>query len=263
MALYTSFLAIGASLGVIISGLITIHHEWRVIYQVATPLIGFVLLLAFFTFPETAYIRDVPTNDKAALASPRLPSTDQSNDRDVERSSTPVPAKKPYFQTLGVFGRTLTHESLLKLVVRPLGLICLPPVLWAALVQAVTIGFLVAISSNIDLAFHTTYGFESWQVGLCFIGAIVGSFIGIPAGGHLGDIIADWFTRRNGGVRDPEMRLPTMLPSLITMPLSLILYGVGIEHKLHWICPTIGLGLCTFLPVSSVLPWTYANKKKQ
>jgi hypothetical protein len=113
-------------------------------------------------------------------------------------------------------------------------------------VQSVTIGFLVAISSNIDVAFHNTYGFESWQVGLCFIGAIVGSIIGIPAGGLLGDIIADWFTRRNGGIRDPEMRLPTILPSLITMPLSLILYGVGIEYKLHWICPTIGLGLRTF-----------------
>ena len=61
MALYTSFLAMGASLGVIISGLITINHTWRVIYQVASPLIGFVLLLAFFTFPETAYIRDTHT----------------------------------------------------------------------------------------------------------------------------------------------------------------------------------------------------------
>lgn len=68
--------------------------------------------------------------------------------------------------------------------------------------------------------------------------------IGIPAGGQLGDMVADYFTRRNGGIREPEMRLPAMIPSLITTPLALILYGVGIEKKLHWMCPTIGLGLC-------------------
>ncbi|KAK0657330.1 major facilitator superfamily domain-containing protein [Cercophora newfieldiana] len=263
MALYTSFLAMGASLGVIISGLITINHTWRVIYQVASPLIGFVLLLAFFTFPETAYIRDTPTpitkptlrpasaDDVEAVPSSTPEKTSSSEttttaSRPASPPATVAPKKKTYLQSLRIFHKPLTNESLFKLVLRPLGLICLPPVLWAALVQSVTIGFLVAISSNIDLAFHNTYGFESWQVGLCFVSAIVGSFIGIPAGGHLADIIADWFTRRNGGVRDPEMRLPTMLPSLITMPLSLILYGVGIEKGLHWICPTIGLGLLSF-----------------
>lgn len=128
-----------------------------------------------------------------------------------------------------------------------MGLICLPPVLWAALVQAVTIGFLVAVTSNVDVAFNETYVFESWQVGLCFISGIIGALLGIPAGGQLGDKVADWFTKRNGGVRDPEMRLPAMLPSLITTPLALVLYGVGIQHKLHWIVPTVGLGLCKFI----------------
>ncbi|KAK0631993.1 major facilitator superfamily domain-containing protein [Immersiella caudata] len=264
MALYTSFLAVGASLGVIISGLITINHHWRVIYQVASPLIGAVLLLAFFTFPETAYIRDTPSAPTTKPSSPRLTlSTDDveratpenataattTDNSTSSRPSSPATAsaKKSYLSTLRVFStKPLTTEPLHKLVLRPLGLICLPPVLWAALVQSVTIGFLVAISSNIDLAFHNTYGFESWQVGLCFVAAIIGSFIGIPAGGHLADIIADWYTTRNGGVRDPEMRLPTMIPSLVAMPLSLILYGVGIEKGLHWIVPTIGVGLLSF-----------------
>lgn len=42
------------------------------------------------------------------------------------------------------------------------------------------------------------------------------------------------------------MRLPAMVPCLIATPLSLILYGVGIHYRLHWICPTIGLGLCEY-----------------
>jgi hypothetical protein len=228
-----------------LSSLITKDHEWVVIYEVAAALIGLVLLLAFFTFPETAYIRAIdPSEDVPGrpLSSGEKPDVTASSD--VEQAARPIPPKQSYWQSLKIFHRTLTNESFLKLVMRPLGLICLPPVLWAALVESVTIGFLVAVTSNVDVAFEATYGFQSYQVGLCFFAAIIGSIIGIPAGGHLGDKIADWFTRRNGGIRDPEMRLPAMIPCLITTPLALVLYGVGIEHKLHWICPTIGLGLC-------------------
>jgi len=47
----------GVSLGIIISGAITIHNSWRVIYLVGTVAIGVLLLLIIFTFPETAYNR--------------------------------------------------------------------------------------------------------------------------------------------------------------------------------------------------------------
>lgn len=152
--------------------------------------------------------------------------------------------KHSYLQSLRVVPQApLTSESLWTLFARPLGLVCLPPVLWAALVQSVTIGFLVAVTSNVAPAFRSAYGFEPYQVGLCFVAAVVGSLLGIPAGGHLGDAVADFLTRRNGGVRDPEMRLPGMMLCLVTTPLALVLFGVGIEHRLHWMCPTVGLGL--------------------
>jgi hypothetical protein len=228
-----------------IRSLITLNHHWRVIFQVSAALIGLVLLLIFFTLPETAYIRVLPqaSDDESS------PSSTEKVGASVtvtERPFHPLSARTTYLESLKLFpDKALTTESLLKLVIRPVGLICLPPVLWAALVEAGTIGFLVAVGSNVDVAFATTYQFKSWQTALCFVAAVVGSVAGIPAGGQLGDKVADWLTRRNGGVRDPEMRLPAMIPSLIAAPLSLILFGVGIEHKLHWICPTIGIGLRT------------------
>lgn len=141
----------------------------------------------------------------------------------------------------------MTSENFFKLVVRPLGLIFLPPVLWAALVEAATIGFLVAMTSNVEIAFEKTYHFKSWQVGLCFISAIIGCLLGIPVGGKFGDVVADYFTRRNGGVRDPEMRLPAMIPALITSPLALVLFGVAIQRSMHWIVPTISIALRKFI----------------
>lgn len=237
------------------------------IYEVASAFIGLILLIAFFAFPETAFLREKALSMEAqSYHLQQLPSgvSDPLIDADGVKAShlhtdleehaphsqrylPPLKRnKKTYLQQLRIFSGTYTTEPLHKIFLRPLGLICLPPVLWSALVESVTIGFLVAVSSNVDSAFESAYGFESWQVGLCFISACIGAMVGIPAGGQLGDLVADYLTRRNGGIRKPEMRLPAMIPSLITTPLALVLYGVGIEKKLHWMCPTIGLGLCEF-----------------
>lgn len=237
--------------------MITINNNWRVIYEVASAFIGLILLVAFFAFPETAFPRgETPESEHYGHHLQQLPSSmsdpiadgmkdkELRTDLELASSSRTAPKRKTYLEMLKLYNGTFTTEPLYKIFLRPLGLICLPPVLWSALVESVTIGFLVAVTSNVGSAFQTAYGFESWQIGLCFISACVGSLIGIPAGGQLGDFVADYLTRRNGGIRTPEMRLPAMIPSLITTPLALILYGVGIERQLHWICPTIGLGLC-------------------
>lgn len=228
----------------------------------ASAFIGLILLFAFFFFPETAFRRGgIRHEDRAhgreshQVSGSRAPGSSKSDeialgtadhhsDSDPPAGSATLMKRKSYLENLRLFHGTFTSEPLYKIFLRPLGLIFLPPVLWSALVESVTIGFLVAVTSNVDSAFSATYDFASWQVGLCFISACIGSVIGIPAGGQLGDFVADYFTRRNGGIREPEMRLPAMIPCLITTPLALVLYGVGIQHKLHWICPTIGLGLC-------------------
>lgn len=167
-----------------------------------------------------------------------------------------IPQRKTFLQEMKLFNGTYTQESLMTLFIRPIALVVLPPVLWGSLVMSVTIGFLVAVTSNVASAFSNAYGFEPYQTGLCFFSSIIGSLIGVLAGGHLGDMSADWLTKRNGGLREPEMRLPAILISLITTPLALVLYGAGIQYDLHWMCPTIGLGLCKrFL----VLPQSYCQ----
>lgn len=48
------------------------------------------------------------------------------------------------------------------------------------------------------------------------------------------------------------MRLVAIGPNIILGPLALILYGVGIDKKLHWIVPTIGLALLNYAIASAV-----------
>ena len=221
--------------------MITINHPWRVIYDVAIALIAFTLILAFFTFPETVYIRPIEIDID------HEPTVEDKGDVVLSDStSSSIPPKKTYLQSLKLFSGTYTEETFWRLCIRPFALILLPPVLWCSLVQSVTIGFIVAVTSNVASAYATAYHMKPYETGLCFIAAIIGALIGIFCGGYLGDKTADFFTKRNGGIREPEMRLPAMMFSLISTPLSLILYGIGIQYKLHWMCPTVGLALLNF-----------------
>jgi MFS family permease len=259
MSMYTAALNIGVGGGMIIDGLITINHPWRVIYYVAAALIGTAALMVFLTFPETAYNRsahpDGITTDLHHESAAYHHDGSKEDDPEVNvvqtihRETAEInehPQKRSWFQELRLFNGTFTEESLIQMALRPIGLLILPPILWATLVQSVTIGFITAVTSNVASAFSTTYNFEAWKSGLTFIAAIVGAGLGIIFGGRISDWVADFFTKRNNGIREPEMRLPAMIICCVTAPLSLILYGVGIQEKLHWICPTIGIGLLNF-----------------
>ncbi|KAK1637438.1 hypothetical protein BDP81DRAFT_317979, partial [Colletotrichum phormii] len=158
---------------------------------------------------------------------------------------------KTYLAAMKVFSGAYTSEPLLALMFRPLVAIALPAVFWATLINAITTGMIVVISANFSNAFSTVYDFQTWQSGLTYLSTILGSFLAIFCGGQFTDWVADKLTIRSGGTRIPEMRLPAMVISLITGPLSCILYGLGFGKKLHWICPTIGIGLVNFTTVQS------------
>ncbi|KPM42917.1 hypothetical protein AK830_g3653 [Neonectria ditissima] len=254
MALYTASLSAGVGGGIIIAGLITIHLHWRYIYYISTALIGACTILIFFTLPETQYRRaaSMARDEQDCVEDRSIAAAKDNEDAEVAYAevapSTPTvrPKKHTFVQRLRIFSGSYTNESILKLLIRPVILLALPPVLWATLVMSVTIGFLVAITSNFSSAFQTVYGFKAYQAGLCFTASLISSLIGVFFGGHLSDMVADYFTKRNGGIREPEMRLPAMIVSMVTGPLALVLYGVGIGKELHWMVPTIGLGLLNF-----------------
>ncbi|EME40626.1 hypothetical protein DOTSEDRAFT_137122 [Dothistroma septosporum NZE10] len=235
MAWYTASLNVGVSIGTIVAGLITIDHSWRDIYWVATALIGTLTIVVIFTLPETAYHR--------TMATAPAPSEDDSK---AEPEGTSSPAKHTYIHALRLYNGALTTESLWTLFRRPFLLLLLPPVLWATLVMSVTIGFSIAIASNFATAFATIYSFEAWQSGLCFIASLIGSALGVFFGGPFSERVADYLTRRNNGIREPEFRLPAISIGLVAAPLALILYGVGIDQTWHWLVPTVAMGMLNF-----------------
>ncbi|KAL7953114.1 hypothetical protein V8C34DRAFT_318462 [Trichoderma compactum] len=164
--------------------------------QTSYTLIGTMTLLLCFTMPETSYIRN-PVQTETANASIPL-------DKEAKHSE-----KHTFLQELRCFHGKFTQEPLVKIFVRPIGLLILPPVLWATLI---------------------VYKVEPYQSGLCFISALIGSQVGIAFGGKFTEVVADYFTKKNGGVREPEMRIPAIIISILAAPTALVLYGVGIQN---------------------------------
>lgn len=166
--------------------------------------------------------------------------------------------RKTWKENLALYSGAWTNESFIKLFVRPWFALMLPPVAWATVVWAVSVGFVVAVSTNVALSYGMTYRFGPLQVSCCWFAAVIASLIGLATGP-----LADWISHRstimNGGIREPEMRLPAVLPSLLTAPLGLVLYGAGIHYRLHWILPTLGIAFSSFTIVSgTVVALVYA-----
>jgi MFS family permease len=57
----------GVSIGIIISGVITLNNSWRVIYWTGAIMIGVLIILIVFTIPETAYNRSYEDSDEGDI----------------------------------------------------------------------------------------------------------------------------------------------------------------------------------------------------
>lgn len=79
--------------------------------------------------------------------------------------------------------------------------------------------------------------------GLAYIAIRIGLILGGVAVGLISDRMVMKMTRENGGVSEPEMRLPAMFIYACFLPAVLILFGWTADKHFRWIAPIIGLTL--------------------
>lgn len=216
MAYYNVFLSCGAAVGLIIDGAVTQNlPSWRYFYYIDAALVGAILILVIFTYEETSFNRNeyILNGHVGAQTDGETPHL------------AAVQPRHSYKQRMAIFSGPFTKESYFRMAARPFGIVLLPAVLFSVLTFSATIGFLVAVTSNVAPAYEQILGFSTQNTGFLFFGAIVGSLIGIPAGGWLGDKCSEYGARKNNGVSEPEHRLPAMIIPIFLGPLSLVLYG--------------------------------------
>lgn len=78
-----------------------------------------------------------------------------------------------------------------------------------------------------------------------FIGLIIGTlFSEILCSGSLSDRLVVKLASKNGGVKDPEMRIWLAYPAAIISAIGMIVWGISIDKSYHWIVGQVAFALC-------------------
>ncbi|KAH7411558.1 major facilitator superfamily domain-containing protein [Phaeosphaeria sp. MPI-PUGE-AT-0046c] len=241
---------LGAFLGPVMAGSIGGHYGWKSFFWLETALSGFAIILIALTFPETKYHRSNAGNGSTTIT--RSSSTDASNAEgqlekqgsqaiihDTEGTSLEVVRAngRPSRAQFMPFRKPDSRWKMF--VVRdtwtPIKVFFNPIILWA--------GLMLAGPADLVLFFNITespvlaappYLFTPQNVGYTNFAFVVGALIGLATAGPYSDWVAARATRKDGGVREAEMRLPALWFYMVITMLSLILGGIAYQRQWPW-----------------------------
>ncbi|KIW01524.1 uncharacterized protein PV09_07002 [Verruconis gallopava] len=228
MGIWTLMVTLGPPAGPFLMGFVAYHVGYRWIYWIfaITNAVQFVAYL--FLSPETRYMRtDDPSTTDASVAGKSSFKSAYFSFRRID----PAPFRAVEFIEPLFLGK---HASVL-----------LPTIAYS-----VVFGFTsVFLTVEIPQIFLPLYHFNAQQLGLQFLGMIIGSVVGEQLAGPL----SDWWmhaarrrqAKRNGSswVR-PEFRLWLSYFGYMLAMVGLIVFGVRTAQAKTWnVTPIVGIGI--------------------
>ncbi|OAA63700.1 Major facilitator superfamily domain, general substrate transporter [Niveomyces insectorum RCEF 264] len=242
--------------------------SWRLFFLVEFAFAGALFVIAFFVVEETTYHRKTPAlspsptsadvvlgaaaangssnSEKPAAVLADRPNSNNDNDNDSDLSAS-VPPRKTFLQTLKFWGVWERDSDFFLMMARSFTYFLVPHVFWVVTTYGIYIG-LGALSFNYIFPLKITaapYNWSETSSGLIAVASLIGYGLAIPFTPS-SDIIAARLTRRNGGIREAEMRLSAMLPAMLLAPTGLIIFGFAAQRNLHWVVYFVGVGLTQF-----------------
>lgn len=110
-----------------------------------------------------------------------------------------------------------------------------PIVSWSAFVVSWSASCFLTINLTQSEAFAAPpYNWSSQSIGFTNFAILIGAFIGLATNGVLSDWVSMRATRKNRGIREPEMRLPAMIPYMATAILGNFVVAFGYQYKWDW-----------------------------
>ena len=235
----------GPVLGPLIGGFAAQANGWRWTIWELLWLSGFTLVFLFFLLPETS---------SANILYRRTRRLRKLTGRENLKC-------QPEIESEGI----TTREIAMMILVRPFTLNFTEPMVFLLnLYIALIYGLLYVWFESFPIVFNGIYHFNLGQLGLAFLGILVGAFIVIPPYYY-------WTYKKvepqfdQGGNVSPEARLPPALVGGFFIPICLFWFGWSARPNIHWIMPIIGssfFAVGTFLLFNSVLnylPDAYPN----
>lgn len=133
----------------------------------------------------------------------------------------------------------IVKEILQVHMLRPLMLLTTEaPVIYAALWSSFCYSILFIFFEAYPIVFTGIYGFNGLEVGLAFLGLVVGIFCSIPVVHHYNKRYIK--ARKEAGKPVPEERLRMTVWSAFCYIVGFLWFGWTSRASIHWIVPIIG-----------------------
>ena len=226
-------------------------------------LLGATFIGVVFFFPETMWHRvhpkeiasqhktgsSSPSDEKVAAHGLDGADTEKSTVNAIqnsvfnELSETATAERDPYLgkgsPSKKQFGLFTPHANPIKTLAWdfwiPWRLFAFPIVEFAAFVVSWSASSFLTVNLTQSQNFAAPpYNYSSQSIGFMNFALLAGSLIGLATNGRLSDWIAARATKRNRGIREPEMRLPTLIPYVCIMLLGNFIVAFGYQQKWDW-----------------------------
>lgn len=249
------------------------RYGWRSFWWLCTAIAVFALVYQLLLMPETRWeerhveiaheVVHEPAPETTAAekdkSETRLEMEEAANANEIVVKLTGKPSKAQ-FSLWGKLDRA-SAKGIVPALIMPFRLFAYPIVVWSSFAFAWAASMLVIINVTQSQAFSgPPWNMSAADVGYTNFGAVVGVALSLLVAGPLSDWISARMTRRNKGIREPEMRLLALLPFAVSCMLGGVLVAVGYQHQWSWEGIVIGgytlLGLV--LPALSAISLTYA-----
>lgn len=253
-------------IGPIVAGVTSDDYGWRSFWWISTAISAFTNIWLLFFLPETKWDRrgaaaaQVTTGtgsaqsgltDEKSAAGPaaiKLDRDEEARAGDTGRSAPQLDVKlsgKPNKTQMLPITAWNGHEPIIGAITLPFKLIRFPIVLWGALQFNFSASCVLMTSIAQSQAFGAApYNFTPAQVGFTNLAIFLGASVALLTAGPLGDWMSRRATIKNGNIREPEMRLPAMIPFAVCLLLGAVVLSVGFQFGWPWeVIVIVGFGL--------------------
>ncbi|KAF9890637.1 hypothetical protein FE257_005768 [Aspergillus nanangensis] len=244
IALYGLFVLIAAQIGPMLSSFIIqgLGPAWS--FWILAICLGVNLITLFFAMPETMYYHDRP--EIAPAEGVKDGTVHVESVEPVERRK-----KRSYIRELSVWPGGNPTVDVGGMVYRSFWYCLNPIVIWASVVYGLSFISLTTLAATAAQIFglpagvDSPYYFDSIDLGLVFLSPFVGSLLATFFCSYIADKIVNYSARRNGGVREPEMRLFSLPVAAAASAAGSIVVALCLHYQTHYMGPIIGFGILT------------------
>ncbi|ETI24209.1 hypothetical protein G647_03578 [Cladophialophora carrionii CBS 160.54] len=247
MVLFTGATLFGTGLGPLVSGFVAQRLLWRWVFWIQVMTSGTLVALVTVFFKETR--GSIILSRKAKMLNKWYEKLEEAGALGMEVDSTDPEKRRN--RTCRIRWKVKADEeraSLGKMIVvslyRPITMLFTEPVVfWFSLWIAFSWAVLYLQFGSIPLVFEVSYGFSLEHTGLVFISMCVGAIISTILSIWQERWAAKHYPAKVNG--SPEGRLMFTCIESALMPIGLFWFGWTCYPSIHWIVPTIAVGVAT------------------